>query len=126
MKERVAWGWLLWGIFLIIGRIPAGAQSRCNPSTPSYTVDLTASPYAYWDSPTVIRNGQCCGTSVNCVEFIVSLHPLSGGIVLQVTSGALPPGSMFYQADCGAITPIGDSMCLTGSGPFSITFCKPG
>ncbi|MGC8865133.1 MAG: SprB repeat-containing protein [Bacteroidales bacterium] len=118
--------WISWGVFLFFGKNPLWAQSSCIPGTPSYVVDLTSSPYTYWDSPNVSRSGNCCSTSNNCVEFIVYLHPLSGGVVLKITSGAMPPGSMYYRADCGAKIPIGDSMCLTGTGPFSITFCKPG
>lgn len=126
MGRKVVGGWVLMSVFLLIGKTLLRAQSSCIPGTPSYIVDLTASPYAYWDSPNVTRSGKCCSTSNNCVEFIVYLHPLAGGIVLKITSGAMPPGSMYYRADCGVNVPIGDSMCLTGTGPFSITFCKPG
>ncbi len=117
---------LLISVFLFFGKTLVLAQSNCTSATPSFTVDLSSSPYAYWDSPLVTRDGQCCVTSNSCVEFIVSLHPLAGGVVLQITSGAIPSGSMYYRADCGYSTAVGDSMCLTGAGPFSITFCKPG
>lgn len=125
MGQKKHLGGVYLSIFLFFGIIQGYAQSVCT-GAPSFAVDLTSSPYAIWDSPSIVRSGQCCGSSNNCVEFIVQLHPLSGGITLQITSGAIPPGAMYYRADCGASAPVGDSMCLTGSGPFHITFCKPG
>lgn len=118
--------WILITVFLVFGKTQVRAQSMCSSSTPFFNVDLTSSPYAIWESPSVVRGGECCGSSNTCVEFIVSLNELAGGIVLEIIDGAIPTGSMTYQANCGNAVPVGDSMCLTGTGPFAITFCKPG
>ena len=33
---------------------------------------------------------------------------------------------MFYQLNCGSPTAVGAPLCLNGTGPHVITFCKPG
>lgn len=113
--------WLFSGSRVIIG------QSNCSGDVPFYVVDLSSDPEASWTSPLVSRNGNCCGgASVNCIEFLVSLHPQSSGVILEIASGSTPSGSLFYQNSCSAPTSVGDSMCLTGPGPHSLIFCKPG
>ena len=47
-------------------------------------------------------------------------------IEFGIYSGAIPSGAMFFQVDCGDPTPVGESFCVEGTGPFTITFCKPG
>jgi gliding motility-associated-like protein len=91
-------------------------------------VDLSASPNATWVSPYIVRDGNCCGTTNpdNCLEFIITLHPNAIAVSFDITGGAVPPGALFYQVDCGSITPVGSPICLTGAGPHHLTFCKPG
>ena len=102
-------------------------QAQCDPSTPSFNVDLTGQPQGTWISPNVIRQDDCCGgTGVNCVEFIITIDPASVGVVFDIFSGATPGGALNYQINCGPLTPIGDKICLTGVGPHILTFCKPG
>jgi len=102
-------------------------QSGCTADVPFYVVDLSSDPEGSWTSPLVSRSGECCsGASTNCVEFLVSLHPLASGVVLEIISGSMPSGSLFYQNSCSTPTNVGDSMCLTGTGPHSLIFCKPG
>ncbi|GAB5421983.1 MAG: hypothetical protein Crog3KO_25860 [Crocinitomicaceae bacterium] len=81
-----------------------------------------------WTSPPVSRNGNCCGTSNpdRCLEFVITLHPSAIAINFQITGGAVPPGALFYQIDCGPVTPVGSPICLDGPGPHTLTFCKPG
>lgn len=81
-----------------------------------------------WTSPDTDRDGFCCGASApdKCLEFIITLHPNSAAIVFDIASGAVPPGALFYQIDCGPPIPVGDPICLYGAGPFHLTFCKPG
>ncbi len=100
----------------------------CDSITPSFTVDLSASPYMTWLSPNTDRDGFCCGASSpdKCLEFIITLNPNSAAIIFNVASGAVPPGALFYQVDCGPPTPVGSPICLQGVGPFHLTFCKPG
>lgn len=100
----------------------------CDSITPSTIVDLSSSPNQSWVSPPLVRDGNCCGTSNpdKCLEFIITLHPSSIAISFNIASGAVPPGALFYQVDCGPITAVGSPICLTGPGPHHLTFCKPG
>lgn len=100
----------------------------CDSITPTFNVDLSASPYMTWLSPNTDRDGFCCGASNpdKCLEFVITLNPNSAAIVFNIASGAVPPGALFYQIDCGTPTPVGSPICLYGPGPFHLTFCKPG
>lgn len=100
----------------------------CAPTTPSFTVNLTGNPAGTWISPNTQRSGYCCTASGSdvCVEFMVTLDPLSTGISFNIVSGAVPPGALYYQLNCGTPVPIGQSICVFGVGPHRITFCKPG
>lgn len=105
------------------------AQSGlCSSGVPFFHVDLRHSPSATFISPSGSRSNNCCGTSFpdRCVEFEVFLHPSSTGIRFDIYSGAVPPGAMFYQINCGPQIPVGQFVCLAGQGPHTITFCKPG
>jgi gliding motility-associated-like protein len=48
------------------------------------------------------------------------------GINFGIASGAIPGGSLFYQINCGPPVAAGQPICLSGSGPHILTFCKPG
>ena len=99
----------------------------CGPNVPSYTVDLSFDPNASWISPDTVRNDVCCGaTGVRCIEFIITLHPDAEGIILDIYSGAVPGGALFYQVNCSTPSALGDPICLIGTGPHVVTFCKPG
>lgn len=105
------------------------AQSSCDPSTPTFTANLSANPNATWvSSPPVPRAGNCCGTSPpdKCIQFILTLSPQAVAINFGIASGAVPGGSMFYQVNCGPPQAVGTPLCLSGPGPYSLTFCKPG
>lgn len=97
-------------------------------NVPTYVVNLTGFPNGSWTSPNTVRNDQCCGVQApdQCVQFIVTLDPASTGIIFNITSGAVPPGALFYQINCASPTPVGAPICLTGVGPHYVTFCKPG
>ncbi|TSJ45497.1 PKD domain-containing protein [Fluviicola chungangensis] len=100
----------------------------CDSITPTFNVDLSASPYMTWLSPSTDRDGFCCGASApdKCLEFVITLNPNSAAVIFNIASGAVPPGALFYQIDCGTPTPVGSPICLYGTGPFHLTFCKPG
>ncbi len=115
-------------IFAGLCNEPSGA---CDSDTPFHPADLSAAPDATYISPADQRDGNCCdnpNTSPpsRCIEFEVLLHPDAVGLEFGIESGAVPSGSMYYQVDCGDEIPVGESICLTGTGPFTITFCKPG
>lgn len=102
---------------------------NCN-GTPTFVVDLTGDPAGTWVSNPEQRAGDCCnpGGDVNCVQFVLTLDPGAEGLIFSVPDGcgASPSGSLFYQVDCGPLTSVGSPLCLSGPGPFVITFCKPG
>ncbi|MEO5569951.1 MAG: PKD domain-containing protein [Bacteroidia bacterium] len=100
----------------------------CDAITPVFTVNLTGQPNGTWISPSISRNGYCCGVSGSdqCVEFIITLDSSANGINFSIASGAVSGGSMFYQVDCGPPVSVGAPVCLNGPGPHLLTFCKPG
>ncbi len=102
--------------------------AQCDPSTPSFTANLTATPNGTWVSPSVPRNDTCCGWSGSdqCIKFTILLHPSSIGINFSIASGAVPPGALFYSINCGPPIAVGTPICLSGAGPHILTFCKPG
>lgn len=120
---------LLKALLLVFVILPHLSFSQyCDSITPAMNVDLSASPNISWTSPMIARDGNCCGTVApdNCLEFIITLHPNSIGVSFSIAAGAVPPGALFYQIDCGPPTPVGSVICLDGPGPHHLTFCKPG
>ncbi len=102
---------------------------NCSGGTPTFIVDLTDNPDSVWTSASVSRAGSCCTPpDNNCVQFVITLAPESEGIFFNIPPGcgATPGGALFYQVDCGPQTNLGLPVCLDGTGPFILTFCKPG
>lgn len=107
----------------------AFAQSgNCHPATPFFDVNLSSDPNGVWFSPSVARSNLCCtNTSPDrCIEFEITLSPQAVAINFQIASGAVPPGAMYYQINCGPQVQVGSPICLNGPGPYTLTFCKPG
>ncbi|MEO1624816.1 MAG: PA14 domain-containing protein, partial [Bacteroidota bacterium] len=107
------------------------AQSgACDPQTPFEQANLASDPDSTWISSSINRSGTCCGNlgipPVRCVEFQVSLHPGAVGLIFDIASGTIPSGTNTYQVNCGTDVVLGDTVCLTGTGPFIVTFCKAG
>lgn len=104
------------------------ALAQCDPSVPSFNVDLSYSPSATWMSPSIQRNGQCCSAVAPdiCLQITLTLHPDAQGINFGICEGAVPPGALYYQIDCGPLIQVGQTICLDSPGPFVLTFCKPG
>jgi gliding motility-associated-like protein len=102
--------------------------SACGPGTPSFTVNLVGQPNGTYTSPAVVRNDTCCGALAPdvCIKFTIFLDPNAIGINFQIASGAVPPGALFYQINCGPPIAVGSPICLNGPGPHILTFCKPG
>ena len=101
---------------------------QCDSIVPSFIANLSNDPNGEYISPAVQRDGFCCGVSgnVKCIEFVVTLHPKAEGVIFDIYSGAVPPGALFYQINCGGPQVVGQPICLSGQGPHIITFCKPG
>jgi hypothetical protein len=114
--------------FSLFIRTEKAAAQICDPNVPMFNVNLTGNPDSTWVSPLVQRNEQCCGVLPPdiCVAFTVTLDPNSVSIVFSITAGAVPPGALYYQVNCGPPVAVGDTICLNGVGPHIITFCKPG
>ncbi|MBI3136138.1 MAG: HYR domain-containing protein [Bacteroidetes bacterium] len=107
----------------LIAQVPT-----CGTNVPFFQVDLTGQPEGEWISPSHSRLGNCCGTSSpdRCTSFEIILDPNAAMINFEIASGAIPPGSMFYQIDCGPQVAVGSPICISGVGPHHLTFCKPG
>ncbi len=115
--------------FILPGR--GLAQSGvCDNNTPFFIADLSGNPDTSYISPSVVRKGRCCGEvgppPPRCIEFEITLHPDALGIAFDFYSGAEPTGAMYYQINCGDPIPVGEPVCLSGVGPHTLTFCKPG
>jgi large repetitive protein len=115
----------LFCLILILCLSNTAFSQNCGPSTPSYTIDMTGKPDSIWASPSVTRNDVCCNisTTTACVLFTVTIDQDAAGLKLEVSGGI---GATYYSVNCGPQILVGDTACLTGSGPFSITVCKPG
>jgi gliding motility-associated-like protein len=115
-------------LMVVLGILGTQSWGQCDGNVPSLTVDLSSSPSATYLSPSVVRNGYCCGVSGNdrCLEFVITLHPDAQGINFAVCAGAVPGGALYYQINCGPIMAVGTPICLNGQGPHILTFCKPG
>lgn len=101
---------------------------QCGPGTPSFTVNMVGSPTGTYTSPVIVRNDTCCGAVAPdvCLKFTIFLDPNAMGINFGIASGAIPPGALFYQINCGPPIAVGTPICLSGGGPHILTFCKPG
>src|SRR6185437_6765956 len=117
--------WVFFILLLFPQLFYSQLYAQCGGGTPTFTVDLSNNPDSTWLSSSVARNDTCCGSSP-CVKFIVTLSTGAQGITLDIYSGAMPSGSMYYNEGCSGNTPIGTPICLSGTGPHVITFCKPG
>jgi gliding motility-associated-like protein len=129
MKTTIYYNRVLACLLLLATLIPFSSNSQfCDSIVPTTIVDLSASPNMNWVSAPIVRDGSCCGVTNpdRCLEFVITLHPNAIAVSFNIASGAIPPGALFYQIDCGPPTPVGSPICLTGPGPHHLTFCKPG
>src|SRR5688572_15874395 len=114
--------------FSLIAHGSSAQSGLCNSGVPFFAINLNGVPDSVYISPPVQRNNLCCGTSNpnRCLEFQITLDSNAVGINFQIFSGASPTGSLFYQINCGPEIPVGQPICLSGAGPHTLTFCKPG
>lgn len=116
-------------IILMLNLSTTDIQAQiCTGGAPYHVIDLTGNPDSVWIGPSESRDGSCCGSKKNetCVEFLVTLDPGAEGINLFVASGAKPSGALGWKLNCGTEYPVDVDVCLSGTGPHRITFCKPG
>lgn len=106
------------------------SYSQCGINVPLITIDLTGAPDSTWtlqevDAPA--RFGQCCGaeSNENCISFEIILDENSAGIFFDY-DGAPGFGSLNWQVDCGPEYNLKDTICISGPGTYTLTFCKPG
>jgi hypothetical protein len=114
----------------VITVLDRGACDICQSTVPFFPVILTGSPDSLWTSPSVKRQDLCCGAigppPPRCVSFNVYLDKDAVGLVFRIKSGAIPPGALYYQVDCGPKTMVGEVLCLAGGRFYTLTFCEPG
>jgi len=106
----------------------ASAQATCGANVPSFYIDLTGTPDSVWNSPQLTRAGNCCGTVSpdRCLRVEFTIDSNVAAVGFAITSGAVPPGALFYQLDCGPMQNINSLGCITTPGFHALTFCKPG
>src|SRR5690242_13657481 len=117
-------------VFLLIALLCSQkiVAQLCDPNTPFYSCNLSGNPNGTCQSASGPRVGLCWNavrTDV-CVEILVTPDSEATVISFNIASGAVPPGALYYQIDCGVPTAVGQSICLNGPGPYHLTFCKPG
>lgn len=101
----------------------------CNASVPTYYIDFSSvTSDSTWVSALVVRNAYCCGTSGSdrCINFVITTGSQVTGLAFNICEGALPPGALSYQVDCGPPINYNDIACITTPGVHYLTFCKPG
>jgi large repetitive protein len=118
------WASALLVLICVFGCIKS-VQAQCGSTVPSYTVNLSNNDDSTWTSASVSRAGNCCLTTspVNCINFSVTLAPTAAGIIFNLSGGA---GGTTYFINCVSGGRAGSPQCLSGSGPWSISFCKSG
>ena len=112
------------GLLALSGEVYAqgGPPGSCNP----VSVDLRGQPAGVFDTSGLVRSNRCCSSN-NCVQFDVQLDPRAIAFQVEITSGAVPGGSITYQIDCSGNPKFpGNTVCVKKKDSFSITFCKPG
>lgn len=121
-------GWVIIALLFICTQFTYfSAKAQCTVSTPSFTFDLTGHPDTTVSSPSIRRGGSCSTCGSNCIKIKVTLDSKASGFIFDVSGGA---GGTTYTFGCGTSSPVsgtvGSLRCVTGTGPYTITFCKPG
>src|SRR5262245_4974282 len=95
------------------GRV--SAQASCGSDVPSFYVDFTGNPDSSWLSPNLSRQGNCCGTTSpdRCLRIEFTIDSNVAAVNFDFASGAVPPGSLVYQIDCGPPQNVKSLSCIT-------------
>ncbi len=107
----------------------------CTANVPVFTIDLTGAPDSSWVMSGIIRDGSCCGYANppnSCVQFVITLDPAAEAISFNVSDGALPTNLQWQLMDASqtacdtTMHNANEAVCVSGTGPHTIVFCKPG
>ena len=117
-------------LFICLLVLPMFGFAQCDANVPLYIIDLSANPDTTWvlfEEDALDREGLCCTVdpNENCIQFEITLHPNAAGIFFDY-DGAGAFGSLNWQLDCGPLNNLNDTICVSDTGPFKLTFCKPG
>ena len=111
-------------LFFAVYHVNTYAQCDTCDHTLTFYVDLSSTPDSVWISPDTYRQGVCCGnTGMNCLRFIVTTNPNSDQLSFNIATPPIPPGQ-FYQYECGPYVSAGEPLCISGTGPHCIVYCK--
>ncbi|MBL4577107.1 MAG: hypothetical protein JKX74_01465, partial [Flavobacteriales bacterium] len=104
-----------------------GQCLSCDNTVPTLILDLTSTADTILTVSSFARAGYCCGVSgINkCIRFEITPHPQTRQVSFNVMNPS-PPGSAFYQVNCGSPIPLTNFTCLLDTLPFCIVFCKSG
>src|ERR1043165_283706 len=85
------------------GNLSYAQAPTCDGTVPYYSVNLTGLPAGSWTSPSFSRVGHCCTASGsdNCASFQIIIDTGAAMVSFEFASGAVPPGALYYQVDCG-------------------------
>lgn len=119
---------LLSFLFVSAFSVKTHAQASCGATVPSYFINFVGTPDSVWTSPSLIRQGNCCGTTSpdRCLRFEFVIDSNVAAVKFDITVGAIPPGALFYQLDCGPQQDIRTLGCISTPGFHALTFCKSG
>ena len=127
MKAKIILLFFFFSIFLLNSSVRAQVPG-CDSLVPVFNIDFTAATSdSTWLSPSVSRNGNCCGTLPpdRCVLFVITVGNNTVALTFNMYC-SLPSGSIFYQVDCGTPMPYGDTTFISVPGVYYLTYCKPG
>ncbi len=113
---------ILFFSFLSFGQI-------CESGVPTRYIDFTGANANFsWTSDAVHRSNLCCTASNpdRCIHFVITTDSTVAALNFEISSGAIPPGALYYQIDCGPQTQVGTIGCINIAGIHDLTFCKPG
>jgi hypothetical protein len=141
-NSRILLKRLLSLIGFLLFAIPLYAQTKlpeCDADVPFFTFDLSGSPDTTFLTPKVERQGHCCGSTNSdlYLSFYATLHPQVAMFEIVVAPGYADPGGsgdyniisggdLTIPGSCGTDIPGGQPVCISGSGPYKITYSKPG
>src|SRR5436853_461345 len=77
-------------LFVFSGR--SGNAQVCNSTVPNFSFDFSGHPDSVYNTPSVVRKGNCCGTTSpdRCIHFDMILDAKTAAVNFTITSGAIP------------------------------------
>src|SRR5215203_3230766 len=104
------------GVMILFSKYSHAQIPNCTVGVPTFSLSFVGDPGGTWFSPPLTRAGNCCGTSSpdRCVHFEITIDSNTVAVNFEIASGAIPPGALYYQIDCGPQTQVGQYVCITG------------